>query len=74
MRAPHLHEVAYVPERAGNAWRGEVIDVNSQQRPPRTSTTYRNRGDAISAATSLWRAKQAALLQRPGHVPQQVMA
>ena len=74
MRAPKLPQVAYDATRAGDAWRGEVIDVNSQQRLARTSTTYRNRADAISAATSLWRAKQAALLQRLGHATQQVMA
>lgn len=67
MPTPHLPEVAFVPVRDGAAYRGEVIDVHNQQRLVRTNTTYANPADARSAATSLWRARQAALLRELGH-------
>ena len=74
MHTPHLPEVAFVPERVGAMWRGEVIDVHSQDRLARTVTTYARQADAITAATSLWRAKQMALLRLASSQPQQVVA
>lgn len=74
MHGAHFPEVTYQPVRDGTAWRGEVIDVHTKQRLARTSTTYARQCDATSAATSLWRARQAALLRTLGQMPQAVQA
>lgn len=74
MYAPPLPEVAFVPVRDGAAYRGEVIDVHTKQRLIRTNTTYANPADATSAATSLWRAKQAAMVRLVGANMQAVSA
>ncbi|UGB46964.1 hypothetical protein LQ772_06645 [Frateuria edaphi] len=56
-------EVTFTSTRSGPQWVGEVIDLKTQERVARTTTTYASAETARSAADSMWRAMQAQ--QRP---------
>lgn len=54
-------DVTFVAERIGNAWIGEVIDTQTQQRVMRTPQHYASAETARSVAVSMWRAMQPAM-------------
>jgi hypothetical protein len=46
--------VSFLAQRAGSAFRGEVVDTETQHTLARTSLTYPNEGMAELAARRMW--------------------
>lgn len=58
--------VIFLAERAGSAFRGEVVDGLSFETIIRTSTTYTTEANARMAARTLWSERQVRLARASG--------